>query len=72
MSLPPQKNSQAKYANLNLNASLTSKSGLGVGATGSGLAQGASTVTKGGLLVLSKASFNMPNAAFTNIELLAF
>ncbi|GAX74645.1 hypothetical protein CEUSTIGMA_g2093.t1 [Chlamydomonas eustigma] len=54
MSLPQQKNSQAKYANLNLNASLTSKSGLGVGATGSGLAQGASTLTKGGLLVLSK------------------
>jgi hypothetical protein len=46
------KSNQAKYANLNLNAALTSKTGGQAQPTG--LAQGASTLTKGGFLVLSK------------------
>ena len=47
-------NNSTKYANLNLNASLTSKASGQVSGSGPGLVQGASALTKGGLLVLSK------------------
>jgi len=49
MSTQP-KNNTAKYANLNLNEALTSKPNR----SGPGLAQANSTLTKGGLLLLSK------------------
>eukprot|EP00195_Chlamydomonas_chlamydogama_P016482 CAMPEP_0202907676 /NCGR_PEP_ID=MMETSP1392-20130828/43468_1 /ASSEMBLY_ACC=CAM_ASM_000868 /TAXON_ID=225041 /ORGANISM="Chlamydomonas chlamydogama, Strain SAG 11-48b" /LENGTH=1511 /DNA_ID=CAMNT_0049596685 /DNA_START=73 /DNA_END=4608 /DNA_ORIENTATION=- len=49
-----QKSNQGKYANLNLNAALTSKSTGPATGSGPGSAIGGSTLTKGGLLVLSK------------------
>ena len=51
-----QQNTSAKYANLNLNASLTNKAGGQSLASGPGLVQGASALTKGGFLVLSKVN----------------
>ena len=49
-----QQQNKNKYANLNLNASLSGKAGGQAQPSGSGLQQGTSALTKGGLLVLSK------------------